>query len=479
MSQYHKKTKIIVTIGPATNTETRIRSLLKRGVDVFRINFSHGDHATHKKTIELIRKLSVEMESYCAVLADLCGPKIRVGTFEHGEIRLEQGSEVIVTTRRITGSNGLIPCQYPHLHEDMKIGQKILLDDGKLELRVEKINDTDLFCKVRYGGVLSDHKGMNLPETEVSAPALTDKDKKDMALAIECEVDFFALSFVRSARDVLDLQQEMSWYGVSIPVISKIERPEAIENIDEILQHSYGIMIARGDLGIEISAEKVPLLQNQLIDRARAAHKPVIVATQMMESMIVNARPTRAEVGDVANAAIHGADAVMLSGETSVGKFPLQSVEYMHRIVSEIEHDKKTRAQLNAVLDAHLQTQQLDLREAMSHAALTLTIDLNLRALVVPTHSGTTARILSSYRPSTMILGVSHNTQICRRMAIHWGVQAIHMNPLDFRDWRGLTNKILNECHILEKSDKVLVVAGFSEVEEQSEPVLKLLMLNQ
>ncbi len=477
MTRLHKRTKIIATLGPATSSSARISSLLKRGVDVFRINFSHGDHQTHKRTIETIHEVRQSQGLHTAVLADLCGPKIRVGCFSRGEITLENDTQVVVTTRDITGDNDLIPCQYRDLHKDMEIGQRILLDDGKIELKVERINATELYCRVIYGGILKDRKGINLPDTRVSTPSLSDKDKHDLQLAIACQVDFLALSFVRCANDIIELKQELAIYDVDIPIIAKIERPEAIENIDEILEQAYGIMIARGDLGIEIAAEKIPLLQNRLIDKARAAHKPVIVATQMMESMITHSRPTRAEIGDVANAAIHGTDAVMLSGETSVGKYPLQSVEYMSRTVREIEKDRPSQENVTRLLQIDRQADELDLREAMSHAALTLTLDLNVRALVVPTRSATTARILSSYRPSALILGVSHDEKICRRMSLHWGIEAIHMNPLDFRNWRGLTHKILRECHILNPNDKVLVVAGFAEDIRQAEPVLKLLIL--
>ena len=470
-----KRTKIIATLGPATDSLSQIKALLKRGVDVIRINFSHGDHATHQKTIQKVRKVAQEMEVYTAILADLCGPKIRTGNFKEGSIELINNEKIIVTTAGIEGKAGLIPSQYKHLHKDMKVGQRILLDDGKMELLVEKIKGQELHCKIVYGGILKDKKGMNLPDTQVSSPSLTKKDKKDLALAIECEVDFFALSFVRNSKDIQDLKNELHHYGVEIPIIAKIERPEAIDNIDEILTEAYGIMIARGDLGIELAAEKVPLLQNMLIDKARDVHKPVIVATQMMESMIENSRPTRAEVGDVANAAIKSADAVMLSGETSVGRYPLKAVEYMDKIVREIEADDWHQSCSAGLPPKH---QELELRQGMSHAAVSLAEDLFLQALVVPTKSGTTARILSSYRPSATILGVSHNEDTCRRLSIHWGVLPQHMNPLDFRDWKGLVRRIQEKHHLLEKKDKVLIVSGFRTLAEQSEPVLKVLFLD-
>ncbi len=468
----NKRTKIIATLGPATDSPTRIKSLMNRGVDVFRVNFSHGDHQTHRQTIQKVREAADALSLYTAVLADLCGPKIRTGIFEGGQIQLENGQEVIVTTRDVMGKADMIPSQYKKLHLDMKAGERILLDDGKIELLVEHIEGRELRCRVTYGGLLKDKKGMNLPDTAVSSSSLTEKDKQDLQLAIECHVDFIALSFVRSAEDIIELKDYMARFGVDIPVIAKIERPEAVTNIEAILQQAYGIMIARGDLGIEVAAEKLPLLQNKLIDLARLQHRPVIVATQMMESMIENARPTRAEIGDVANAAMHSADAVMLSGETSVGKYPLQAVDYMYRTLRETE-----QSSLELLKRGDRKKGKPGLREAMSHAALSLAVDLPLKALVVPTRSATTARIVSSYRPAANILGVSHNEDSCRKMALHWGVTPLHLNPLDFRDWRGLTSRIAQNHGILKEKDQVLVVSGFEEKEEDSEPVLKLLTL--
>jgi len=472
-----KRTKIIATLGPATDSIEQIQALLERGVNVIRVNFSHGDHPTHKETINKVRQVAKKMGLYTAILADLCGPKIRTGHFKTGQIELINNQQVTVTTRSVDGETGLIPSQYKQLHQDMKMGQRILLDDGKMELLVEKIQDTELYCKIIYGGILKDKKGMNLPDTQVSSPALTTKDKHDLSLAIELNVDFIALSFVRCAQDIMDLKAALHAYAVDIPIIAKIERPEAIDNIDEILSESYGIMIARGDLGIELAAEKLPLLQNSLIDKARQMHKPVIVATQMMESMIENSRPTRAEVGDVANAAIRSADAVMLSGETSVGRYPLQVVEYMDKILREIEKDHWDKSQFIDIAHAYKKNQAQGLREGMSHAAMDLAKDLNLQALVVPTKSGTTARILCSYRPSSLILGVSHNESTCRRLSIHWGVFPIQMDPLAFKNWRGLITKIEQNYKLLTKDDKVLIVSGFQKEDEKSEPVLKIFYL--
>ncbi len=470
----NKRTKIIATLGPACNSPKRIKSLLKRGVDVFRVNFSHGEHEEHKKTIQMVRTVVAKNNSHAAILGDLCGPKIRTGIFKNDGIQINNGDEVIVTTKNIQGEDGLIPSQYTKLHKDMKVGQRILLDDGKMELRVTAINKTELACTVIYGGYLTNKKGMNLPDTQVSSPSLTQKDRDDLQIAIQCDVDFIALSFVRNAKDIVDLKTEMNKYDADIPIIAKIERPEAIDNIDEILDETYGIMIARGDLGIELAAEKVPLLQNMLINKARIKHKPVIVATQMMESMIENSRPTRAEVGDVANAAMQGADAVMLSGETSVGQYPLQTVEYMDKIVREIEQNNQNQT---ASLGNNHKEDYRGLRESMSHAAMGLAQDLLLQALVVPTKSGTTAQILSSYRPSSVVLGVSHNIKTCRKLSLNWGVLPFYMDTEKFKNWRELTAKIKEQCNLLQSGDRVLMVSGFRADKDKSEPVLKLLFI--
>ena len=332
-----RRTKIIATLGPASDTPAKINELLQAGVDVVRLNMSHGDHDSHKQLFKRVRAAAKRQKRNIAILMDLCGPKIRVGKFEDGHIVLTKGQRVTVTCRKVRGSDGLIPSQYRNLHKDVKKGERVLLDDGNLELIVLSVKNTEVACRVVHGGVLKDKKGMNLPDSNLSTPAFTDKDKQDVALAMELGAEFVALSFVRSAKDITRLTRYMKRHGEPIPVISKIERPEAVENFDEILKESYGIMIARGDLGIELPAEKVPMIQRDLIKRARVAYVPVIVATQMLESMITHSRPTRAEVGDVASAAHSSADAVMLSGETSVGQDPIRTVRTMARIIEETE----------------------------------------------------------------------------------------------------------------------------------------------
>ncbi|MCK5360232.1 MAG: pyruvate kinase, partial [Gammaproteobacteria bacterium] len=335
-----RRTKIIATIGPASDSERMIKKLIRSGVDAFRLNMSHGNHQQHKDTFELIRKVTSELGRHLPILMDLCGPKLRVGRFKSGEITLKKNSKVIITCRKVMGEKGVIPSQVKNLYQDIKVSERVLLDDGNMELSVEKIHDQDIYCTVIHGGILKDNKGINLPDTAISLLSPTAKDKRDVKLAMQLGADFVALSFVRSAKDILNLKRFMIRTGYELPVIAKIERPEAVENIEtikEILAASYGVMIARGDLGIELPAERVPLIQKKLITLARYYHRPVIVATQMMESMIEHSRPTRAEVADVANAALNSTDAVMLSAETAVGKYPAETVKNMDRILREIE----------------------------------------------------------------------------------------------------------------------------------------------
>jgi pyruvate kinase len=332
-----RRTRIVATIGPASEKPAVLEELIRSGVDVFRLNCSHSDHARHRSAYEAIRAASLRVGSPVAVLADLCGPKIRVGKFEEGKIELSDGQYVVVTTRDVVGGPGLIPSQYPALDHDVHPGDRILLDDGLIELRVERVADRDIGCRIISGGILKDRKGMNLPGVSVSAPALTDKDQEDANFALELGVDFLALSFVRRPSDVEDLKRLIAAKGQSTPVIAKIEKPEALTAINDILDAADAIMVARGDLGVELSPEVVPIVQQDLVFQARRKSKPVIVATQMLESMVENAWPTRAEVSDVSTAVFSGADAVMLSAETSVGAHPIEAVRMMDRVARQVE----------------------------------------------------------------------------------------------------------------------------------------------
>ena len=332
-----RRTKIIATIGPSTSSEEVLTTLIKKGLNVARINFSHGDPEDHLKVIQRIRDISTKLDKSIAILGDLCGPKVRVGKFEGNGLQLVDNTNVLITTEDILGHDNIIPSQYKGIINEAKCGDRVLLDDGNLELRILGKKDNKLEAKVIRGGLLKNNKGMNLPDTKMNISALTDKDKNDVKYCVRGEVDYIALSFVRYATDVEELKDFMKNMGAYIPIIAKIEKPEALKNIENIIDVADGIMIARGDLGVEMPPEKVPHIQNKLIQLSNSHNKPVIVATQMLESMIEHSRPTRAEVTDVAGACLAGADAVMLSGETTVGKYPVETFEVMDSILRETE----------------------------------------------------------------------------------------------------------------------------------------------
>jgi pyruvate kinase len=471
-----RRTKIIATIGPASDSENKINELIKSGVDIFRLNMSHGDHQYHKKIFKRIRACSKKQEKHSAILMDLCGPKIRTGKFENNSIVLKSKAVVIISCSKKIGTDGLIISQYKKLCDDVKKGERILLDDGNLECQVESIKGKDVICRVVYGGVLKNNKGINLPDSTVSAPSLTQKDKNDVKLAMDLKADFVALSFVRNAKEIESLKRYMQRTNIEIPIIAKIEKPEAVENIDSIIKSSYGVMIARGDLGIELPAEEVPLIQKKIIHKARINNRPVIVATQMMESMINNARPTRAEVGDVASAAMSSADAVMLSGETAAGKYPVKTVRMMDKILREIENDQWASGlfgeQLNYGNDIPSP------RRAVSHAANTLANELKLQGILVPTRSGITAAVLSAGRPASPLLGASESLQTCQKLSLHWGIIPFHINSKKVRNWNVLSQHISQRCRLTKTGNRVLLVSGFRDNDDLSEPVLKIIRID-
>ena len=438
---------------------------------------SHGDNDTHRQTIERVRRAAKKAGTHVGILMDLCGPKIRVGRFENDGIELTEGGSVVVTTRNVVGSDGVIPSQYKSLHKDVKKGERILLDDGKLSLRVLGVKDQDVRCKVLDGGWLSNNKGMNLPNSDLSTQALTPKDRKDVELGVELEVDYVALSFVRAAKDVLQLKRHLRKLGASIPIVSKIERPEAVDAIDDIMDVTEAIMVARGDLGIELPAERVPLIQRDLIAKARQTGIPVIVATQMLESMMTHARPTRAEVTDVAGAAMLSADAVMLSGETAAGQYPLQAVQIMDRVLREVEQHQWGDRSFAQEPIANRSSKTHFIRESMAHAAVQLARDLELEAIIVPTDTGTTARIVAAHRPLAPTVGVCDDIVVCRRMTLHWGIVPIKIDSNETHDWRRICVYIGEACHLGRKGHDVLLVSGFNDDPEKNEPVLKILHL--
>lgn len=417
-----RRTKIVATVGPASNSPEMISKLINLGVNVFRLNFSHGTHDSHQQAFVRIREAAAAAGQHVAILADLCGPKIRAGKFEGGFIDVVTGSEVTITCRGgVLGKPGLIPSEYEELAKDVKAGDRVLLDDGNLEFRVLSSDGIEVKCQVVHGGKLKDKKGINLPGVAVSAPALTGKDRNDALFAAKLGVDWLALSFVRSPDDVRQLKQLLAANGVPTPIISKIEKPEALECIVDIIEVSDGVMVARGDLGVEMPAEEVPLIQQELVRLSRKLHKPVIVATQMLESMIDSPRPTRAEVTDVASAAFGHTDAVMLSAETASGQYPAEAVATMDRVLRLVEgYSWKHRyfGRLSDLQGDHAQR----VPSAVSRAASMLSGDLDVRAVVVPTSTGNTARLVCSERPAAPIVALASDAATCRRLALSWGV---------------------------------------------------------
>ncbi len=455
----YRRTKIVATLGPSSRDSETIAELVRAGVNVFRLNFSHGSHEEHCETYRRLRAATAESVPATAVLADLSGPKIRVGSFAGGSIELRRGDEVTVTTRAVEGRPGLIPSQYAALADDVEPGDRILLDDGNLELRAEGVRGSEIACRVITGGVLKSRKGMNLPGVMVSAPALTDKDRRDAELALELGVDFLALSFVRRGEDVHELRELVANSGSRAAIIAKIEKPEALEDIDAIVDAADGLMVARGDLGVELPPQTVPMAQDQLIDLARARAKPVIVATQMLESMMWNPRPTRAEVSDVATAVRNGADAVMLSGETAAGAYPVESVRTMVALALEAE----------AALGEYGHLQQFAaspsnvVTEAVAQASITMARHLEARAIVALTETGLTARLISKYRPGCAILAVTTSARVTRRLAMNWGVLALHYTGGGDDDLKiRFATTRARELGYADAGDLVIVTAGSS-----------------
>ena len=418
----HKKTKIVATLGPATNTKQILKDLLIAGVNVFRINFSHADYADVKERVQMIRELNEELGFHAAILADLQGPKLRVGVMKDGSIVNPGDTITFNTGEPFEGDATRAYMNYKNFPKDVNVGERILLDDGKLMFEVTDSNKEDqVVAKVIQGGPLKSKKGVNLPNTKISLPALTEKDIKDAKYACELEVDWIALSFVRHAQDLMELKElikEHSQYR--IPIISKIEKPEGVENIDQIIAYCDGLMVARGDLGVEIPAEEVPLIQKELVHKAKKARIPVIIATQMMETMIESLTPTRAEVNDVANSIMDGADAVMLSGETSVGKYPVQVIETMRKIIKSVEDSPLIQVPQDP---PHIRTKRYITKSICYHAAL-MANEINAKVISTLTNSGYTAFQISAWRPNANILVYSNNKRVLSQLNLLWGVKA-------------------------------------------------------
>jgi len=409
-----RKVKIVCTLGPATAGVPRLVELIAAGMDVARLNFSHGDYASHRKTYDEVRAAAREAGRPITVFADLCGPKIRVGRMTNGQVPLEKGKLICLTTTEVLGTSERVSHTYLPLARDVKPGDPILLDDGLLQLQVESISGGDVNCRVIDGGLLKDKKGMNLPGSALSVPALTEKDKQDIVFGRELGVDWFALSFVRTPQDV----QEAKSLSGGIPIIAKIEKPEAVDRLAEILQVTDAVMVARGDLGVEAGHEKVPLIQKRILRDIKQYAKPAITATQMLDSMIKNPRPTRAEVSDVANAVLDGTDAVMLSAETSVGDYPVEAVKTLARIIDEIEGS----AYYHKVWQERPDVTERTYSSSIADAAAEIAEDLKLAAIAVYTESGHSAALLSAQRPLSNIVAFSRHDTVLHRLGLYWGV---------------------------------------------------------
>lgn len=417
-----RRAKIICTVGPACNSEAMLRDLMRLGMDVARLNFSHGTHEEHARHIERLRRAAEEENRTICILQDLQGPKIRTGRLKGGTpVTLKPGSHVTITPRDIEGTSTLISTTFQGLAQEVKPDDRILLCDGLIELRVNRIHSNDVECKVINGGQLGQHQGINLPGIALSIPALTQKDRADLQFGLKHGVDMLAISFVRSAADVREVKEIIASHGADLPVIAKLEKPQALERLEEILAASDGVMVARGDLGVEMPPEKVPVIQKYVIRRSAEWRKPVITATQMLESMIENPRPTRAEASDVANAIFDGSDAVMLSAETANGLYPREAVEMMARIVVEAERNLGDFTQPRRRREGHSITVAEAICESVSHAAE----DLRMGAIAVFTETGNTARMISKYRPKAAIYAFSHMAPVCNRMNLFWGVHPV------------------------------------------------------
>jgi len=471
----NRRTRIVSTLGPASGDADTIARLIAAGVNVFRLNCSHGDHDGHRAVFERVRAAAQAAGRHVGILADLAGPKIRVGAFAGGAVELVDGEAVTVTTRDVEGGPGLIPSQYEALAHDVVPGNRILLADGVMELRVESVEITEIRCTVVQGGTLGNRKGINLPGVAVSAPCLTDKDRADARFMLDLGVDFLGLSFARRASDVAQLQALVAESGHRAGVVAKIERPEALADADGIIEASDAIMVARGDLGVELPPEQVPIAQHQLIDRARRRGRPVIVATQMLESMIDNPRPTRAEVADVSGAVLAGADAVMLSGETASGAFPVQAVAMMDRIARQTEGYLWQQGAFDMTVHLDPGEPPIPFGDAVARSTAQLSRDLRVRAIVVISDSGMSAATVCAARPAAPVVAISAVAATCRRMSLMWGAIPRLVTPSDLDDAPALARRTARELELAAPGDDILMVRGFNADPVLNTPSITLL----
>ena len=454
----NKKTKIIATIGPATSSKEMLKTIINEGVNVIRINFSHGSYEDHLPVIERVREINKEENRHIALLADLQGPKIRIGEIENGSVNVEEGQEIEFTAEKIIGNQQRVYMSYAHFAKDVKVGEVVLIDDGKLKVEIISTDKkSTVKAKFLNAGKFSSNKGVNLPETKISLPSLTKKDKEDLDFALEHDIEYIGLSFVRTARDIIELKHIIQAQGKTALVVAKIEKPEAVREIDGIIEHTDVLMVARGDLGVEIPMEQVPLLQKELVKKCLTASKPVIIATQMMESMITNISPTRAEVTDVANAVLDGADAVMLSAETSVGRYPVQVIKAMTKIILQIEesetiYHREYPPELN---------EERFISDSICYNACRLSQRTDTSAIVTMTHSVYTATKISSFRPKAAIFAFTGNHSLLNKLSIVWGVEGFYYDKYVSTDHTIADIKyLLKKKNLVKEKDLIINIAS-------------------
>ncbi|PLY01468.1 MAG: pyruvate kinase [Desulfuromonas sp.] len=454
-----RHTKIVATLGPASDSEAQLEQLMEAGADVFRLNFSHGDQASKSELIRRIRDISRRRQRAVAILGDLQGPKIRAGEMQDGGVMLEDGAEITITTRTVIGTAELFSTTYQALPKDVRTGDSILLDDGLLEFSVIESGGDEVRCRIVTGGELRSRKGINLPGVKVSTPALTEKDRDDLAFCIREEVDYVALSFVRSAADVVELKNLIFAEKSPLKVIAKIEKPEAVDAFDEILVETDGVMVARGDLGVEIQPEKVPLIQKRIIRKCNEAGKPVITATQMLESMINNPRPTRAETSDVANAILDGTDAIMLSAETASGRFPIEAVRLMVKVARDVESDPTLKEKVFQSLPETGGYRRLP--EAIGQAACRVAEAVGAHGILAFTQTGSTAALVAKYRPALPIFAVTPTQAVRRRMALFAGIRSLRVDIEGDTEAqiRSVEDAVL-KAGVLKRGDVVVITMG-------------------
>ena len=454
-----RRTKIVCTLGPSSNSFENIEKLYRAGMNVARINFSHGSHEDHKKTIGFVRAVAEKHQYSIPVLMDLQGPKIRVGQMKDGGQIIEKGAMVVLTNEDVVGDSSIIPIDYPMLAEDSREGNQILIDDGLLELKIIKKKGKEITAKVIVGGEIKSRKGVNLPDVDISMSSITEKDIEDLEFGLDVGVDYVAMSFVRSARDVQDVISRIRAKNSNAAIISKIEKPEAVAAIDEIIEESDGIMVARGDLGIEIPSERVPLVQKDIIDRCRMAGKPVITATQMLDSMINNPRATRAESSDVANAVVDGTDAVMLSGETAAGKYPAEAVQTMDKIIKSVEDNSLDIYYSLAYRKPDWKEKQVI--ESLAYSCVTIADNVEAKAISTITHSGNTARRIAKFRPKVPIVAFTESQLVRRQLNLVWGVQSVRLEEIFDTDKSvKMMEEHLVDNGLVNKGDRVIIATG-------------------